>query len=147
MSKRKTMGDQVAEQAVLIEALRAELSQAKADFKVLESNHDRLWQDNGSLKDAFESATVRAEKSEQECNLLLEAKQKVEKELESQKSSYKYQSDRTERAEAEIEQAHATLDTIPEAIPKEFEKEYGKGKHSLSARFMGTLVAVVRAGK
>lgn len=146
-TKRKTMGEQVAEQAVKLESLQNDLASHKARIEVLQADKVRLEQDNGSLLEALNSATNRAEAAENTCDDLLEAKQKVEKELETQKSSYKYASDRYERAEAEIEQAHAVLDTIPEATPKEFEKDYGKGKHPLAARFMGTMMAVVRASK
>jgi chromosome segregation ATPase len=147
MTKRKTMGDQVAEQAVEINNLRDQLAQCKADFQVLEATHDRLCQDTGHLKESWKSSQEALSLRVDEVVSLQEEVGKLRKELESSKSSYTYKSKQCDVAEAEIEQAHAALDILPEAPPKEYEKEYGKGKHTLSARIMGTLLAVARAAK
>lgn len=144
---RKTMGEQVAEQAVLIETLRAELSEIKADFRILESAHEvqsatciergeqifRQADTINDLQQALKDSKARETKLEADCK--------------SKDSSYTYANKRAEAAETEIAQAHASLDAIPEAIAKEFEQEYGKGVRTLSVRLIGTILAVVRASK
>lgn len=146
-SARKTMGEQVAEQAVLIETLRAELSEEKANFRVLETNYERTLQacaEHGEVR--FKQAEELEERKQEEGEYLRKIA-KLEADCKSKDSSYSYANSRAEKAEAEIAQAHASLDAIPEAIAKEFEQEYGKGVRTLSVRLIGTILAVVRASK
>lgn len=147
MSKRKSLADQVGEQAVTIDGLKNSLSQHLADFAVLASTHDQTVLTLKERDDTILSLQAALGTATANVGALTDKITKLEADLKSKEQSYTYKSKACDAAEAEIEQAHATLNTIPEAIPAEYEKEYGKGKHSLSARFMGTLVAVLRGDK
>lgn len=140
MSKRKSLSEVVQEQALELDALRKQVVEQAADFRVLESAHE-------TQSAALEQITAKFKEACETVELTRGVNEKLTKELESSKSSYGYMSKRNETAEAEIEQAHAAMDAIPEAISREFEKEYGKGTRSLTARLMGTMLAVARAGK
>jgi chromosome segregation ATPase len=145
MTKRKSLADQVGEQAVTIDGLRNLLSQQKADFAVLQNSYEVEQDNNRGLNELVISLKDSIDGKDLNLAQLHTKVEKLETDLKSKNTSYIYANDRATAAESEIEQAHATLNTIPEAVPAEFEKEYGKGKHSLSARFMGTLVALMRA--
>lgn len=147
MSKRKSLADQVGEQAVTIDGLRTQLAQWQADFAVLEKSYEVEKENNHGLNELVLKLKDEIDGKNLNLHACHEKITKLEADCKSKDSSYSYANSRAEKAEAEIEQAHATLNTIPEAIPAEYEKEYGKGKHSLSARFMGTMVAVLRGDK
>jgi hypothetical protein len=62
--------------------------------------------------------------------------EKTEKELESSKQSNKYNSDRAQKAEAELEQVHMFLDAVPNPPARKSENAggYGHTEHSLMTR-------------
>lgn len=63
---------------------------------------------------------------------LTEANIKLEKDLASEKSSYKYASDTRAELTKEIDQANAVFDAL--GIEKEIEKQYGTEKIGVSGR-------------
>ena len=63
---------------------------------------------------------------------LTEANIKLEKDLASEKSSYKYASDARSELDKEISQANAVFDAL--GIEKEIEKQYGTEKIGMTGR-------------
>lgn len=71
---------------------------------------------------------------------------KMTAERDAQKQSYTYRDKAADKAEAEIEQVHCTLDDIEGTPPREYEVEgvYGKRHRSLLVRVAGALIAIAQ---
>lgn len=140
MSKRQTLAEQVGTQAIELRDLNAELATIKADFRTLEQLYEALQMAHEELQSAHHSCL-------EEVGDLKTDLEKAKKEAASNKTNYDYTYSARTKAEEQIEQAHTALDAIPEALSREYDKEYGKGTRDLSSRIIGTILAVVRSGK
>lgn len=147
MAQRKTLADQVAEQAIKINDMQAELAEHHGEFMALKLNHENAIRERESAREVVKKLDQNLlEKGDYIAELQGEVT-RLKKELESVKSTNSYHSGRAEKAEAEIEQAHAALDAVPEALARDYDTDYGKKPRALSNRLVGTILAVVRATK
>jgi chromosome segregation ATPase len=109
-----------------------------------------LQAENAALKAevAIKSAAAAdADKARAKITELTEALAKAEKALESEKGTRKYNEERASKAESEIEQAHAVLDSVEGAPAREYEQQYGKGYRNVVTRLAGAFMAIARSMK
>jgi len=70
----------------------------------------------------------------------------TEEKLKVKTSSYDYIAAEKNRAEAEIEQAHAVLDGVDGAPSRDYDGEYGKRHRNVVTRLAGAFLAIARNG-
>lgn len=71
---------------------------------------------------------------------------KLTKERDDAKSSNTYHSAEATKASYELEQAHAVLDGVEGAPPREYDMEYGKGRRNVVTRLAGAFLAIAKNG-
>lgn len=135
MSKRLTLTEQVTLQEEQITKLRDELRQVREINAVRLSTIENL---------QTEAAGLRS-KLRQEGELAAEL-EKVKAALASKESSYTYAMTEKNKAEAEIEQAHAVLDGVDGAPSRDYEGEYGKRHRNVVTRLAGAFLAIAKNG-
>lgn len=72
--------------------------------------------------------------------------EELEKKLKSAEDARNYNSTRADKAENELEQAHAVLDSVEGAPPREYDAEYGKRQRNIVTRLAGAFLAIARKG-
>lgn len=132
------MSIQVAKRPSLsarFEALEAEATELKHNLFVAERN--------------LELAQAEVERLRSQLTDLSDLREqvtKLTKELDSAKNSSKWSDERARSAENELEQAHAVLDVVSGAPAREYEQEYGKGRHNVVTRLAGAFLAIAQKG-
>lgn len=72
--------------------------------------------------------------------------EELEKKLKDAESMRAYNNTRADKAENELEQAHAVLDSVDGAPPREYDVEYGRGQRNVVTRLAGAFLAIARKG-
>lgn len=132
---RLTLSEQVNQHASTISALQDEL----ANIRQLNAMHLSTIE-NQQNEIALLRQRVRAD--EELAKKLAEAEEK----LKSKTSSYDYIVSEKNRAEAEIEQAHAVLDGVDGAPGREYDGDYGKRHRNVVTRLAGAFLAIAKNG-
>lgn len=134
---RLTLSEQVNAQASRIAELTAELHDAKEIIAECRSTV------------AVERAEIsRLRQGQEALEKLKEELARLTKELETSKSSYAYRDRAADKAEADVEQAHAVLDSVEGAPSREYERRDGYGSHqrNIATRLAGAFLAIARKG-
>lgn len=135
---RLTLSEQVNEQASQIAALTAELNTAREAIAAHLRANEMLLAEVARQRTALE-----------ELPKLRDDLAKVTKERDDKKSSYEYRDKAADKAEAEIEQAHAVLDGVDGAPAREYEVGDGYGskrQRNIVTRLAGAFLAIAKNG-
>ena len=132
---RLTLSEQVNQHASTISALQDEL----ANIRQLNAVHLSTIE-NQQNEIALLRQRVRADEE------LAKKLAETEEKLKSKTSSYDYVASEKNRAEAEIEQAHAVLDGVDGAPGREYEGDYGKRNRNVVTRLAGAFLAIAKNG-
>lgn len=134
---RLTLSEQVNELSSKLATMTAELHTAQGTIATHLSTIERQQSEVHTLHKLVE-----------EIPALREQINKLTKELESSKNGYSYRDKAAEKAEAEIEQAHAVLDSVEGCPTREYEVPggYGSRSRSLVTRLAGAFLAIARSG-
>lgn len=132
---RLTLSEQLAASETTIASLRAMLSEAQQKAIINDAEITRLRE---SLQKAEErGALVTALTTELE---------ETKKKLATSEQSKTYNAERANKAESELEQAHAVLDGVTGAPARTYEQEYGKGNRNVVTRLAGAFLAIAQNG-
>lgn len=132
---RLTLSEQVNQHASTISALQEELTNTRQINAVHLSTSENQQNEIALLRQRLRAEDDLAKK-------LAEAEEK----LKSKTSSYDYMVSEKNRAEAELEQAHAVLDGVDGAPDREYEGEYGKRHRNVVTRLAGAFLAIAKNG-
>lgn len=132
---RLTLSEQVNAQASQIAELTAQLTAAKESAASNLANAEILHKEVLDLRKRLGDAAIISQNLE-----------KLEKDLATSKSSVTYHSNRADKAEAEIEQAHAVLDGVDGAPAREYEGAYGKLSRNIVTRLAGAFLVIAKTG-
>lgn len=132
---RLTLSEQVNQHASTISALQDELANIRQLNAVHLSTIENQQNEIALLRQRLRADDDLAKK-------LAEAEEK----LKSKTSSYDYIVSEKNRAEAEIEQAHAVLDGVDGAPGREYEGDYGKRYRNVVTRLAGAFLAIAKNG-
>ena len=147
MSKRKTLADQVGEQAALINDLQSQLATTKTDLALIEQNFQAREQaitglnvENSVLNQGLDDLREQLSQSKSKV-------QSLEKELESSKSMQRYYQGQSEEPTKELEQIHAIIDGIEGAPERTYQGRHGEANRTAATRVTGALLLIARGDK
>lgn len=132
----------LAEQLALLQQAHKELQESHWNQGVTigqqESAMQQLQAENGRLSPLQETIRTQAAKIEE-----------LEKKLKEKTSSYDYKSQELQKAEGELEQAHAVLDGVSGAPSREYEQVMSYGgtsthKRNVVTRLAGAFLAIAQ---
>lgn len=135
---RLTLSEQVNAQASQIAELTAELHTARSETVSVRASLTAQMEQTQRLSEL--AGTVPA---------LNEQIAKLTKERDDAKRTYEYRDKAADKAEAEIEQAHAVLDGVEGAPTRDYEvgDGYGSKKHrNVVTRLAGAFLAITKNG-
>lgn len=132
---RLTLSEQVNQHASTINALQDELANIRQLNAVHLSTIENQQNEIALLRQRLRTEDDLAKKLAE-----------VEEKLKSKTSSYDYIVSEKNRAEAEIEQAHAVLDGVDGAPGREYEGDYGKRHRNVVTRLAGAFLAIAKNG-
>ncbi len=133
---RLTLGEQLTQLAEDHRKLQTELATAQVAVTQHLAANEQLQLEVSRLYPLQEKVNTQAAKIED-----------LEKKLKEKESSYSYKSTELQKAEAEIEQAHAVLDGIPGAPEREYEITTGygsRGQRNVVTRLAGVFLAIAQ---
>ncbi len=130
---RLTLGEQLTQLAEDHRKLQTELATAQVAVTQHLVANEQLQLEISRLYPLQEAVHTQVAKIEE-----------LEKKLKEKESSYTYRNEACNKAENEIEQAHAVLDGVPGAPAREYEKEYGKGQRNVVTRLAGAFLAIAQ---
>lgn len=134
---RLTLSEQVNAQASQIATLTAELTTAKETIASHLRANELQQTEIVRLREMLQGAREAQARVEELTKTLAQA--------ESMKS---YHNSRADKADAELEQAHAVLDGVEGAPPRDYERPdgYGKAQRNVVTRLAGAFLAIAKTG-